>query len=518
MKKGFISILLILAMIFTLASCGAKSGNDAMNFAPSEVGDADGNFMYNTSLKGDENIEMSTGTILPENYGKFIENEFISTEEENVSTFSADVDTASYAYFRNLVNSGYSLSELIATAGNSIRTEEMVNYFNYNYPSPQNGELFSTTATIADCPWNEEAKLLVLGLQADKIELAQKNNLVFLIDVSGSMNSPKKLELLKKAFSHLTDKLGADDTVSIVTYSGKEEVVLEGCSGSKQDKILKAVNSLNAKGSTNGEAGLKKAYQIAEEYYIKDGNNRIILASDGDLNVGISSVEELKNFVSEKRDSGVFLSVLGFGTGNYKDAKMETIADWGNGVYYYIDSESEAEKVFGADIFSTLYTVAKDVKLQLTFNTDYIDSYRLVGYENRLLNKEDFEDDTKDAGELGAGHSVTVCYELIFTDKEEVTDGGYIMELDVRYKEPDGEKSKLEEYNFGIEILTDKPDDNFKFITAVIETSMIIHESEYIGEITLNDVKAELDSLRLSSDEYKEQFRSLIQSLINNKK
>ncbi|MBR2388634.1 MAG: VWA domain-containing protein [Clostridia bacterium] len=516
MKKGFISILLIAAMIFTLASCGAKSADDAMNFAPTYDADG-GDYLINNSKSEAEMIpEMSTGTIAPEDYGKFIENKFISTEEENVSTFSADVDTASYAYFRNLVNSGYSLRELIATAGNSIRTEEMVNYFDYNYPAPKDGELFSTTARIADCPWNEEAKLLVLGLQADYIEAAQKNNLVFLIDVSGSMNSPNKLELLKKAFSHLTDKLGEDDTVSIVTYSGKEAVVLEGCSGSKQDKILKAVNSLNAKGSTNGEAGLKKAYQIAEEYYIKGGNNRIILASDGDLNVGISSVEELESFVTEKRNSGVFLSVLGFGTGNYKDAKMETIADCGNGVYYYIDSESEAEKVFGADIFSTLYTVAKDVKLQLTFNPDYVESYRLVGYENRLLNKEDFEDDTKDAGELGAGHNVTVCYELIFADKNEQTDGGYIMELDVRYKEPDGEKSKLEEYNFGIEVLTDKPDDNFKFITAVIETSMIIHDSEYIGEITLEDVKAQLDELKLSSDEYKEQFRTLIQSLINN--
>ena len=515
MKKGFISILLVVTLLFTLASCGAMANDAAMGLAPGAAADADGNFFYNTVV--DESLmDVATGTILPEYYGKFLENEFISTEEENVSTFSADVDTASYAYFRNLVNSGYTLSELIATAGNSIRTEEMVNYFNYNYPSPKDGELFSTTATIADCPWNEEAKLLVLGLQADQIELAQKNNLVFLIDVSGSMNSPNKLELLKKAFSHLTDKLGADDTVSIVTYSGKEAVVLEGCSGSKQDKILRAVKSLKAGGSTNGEAGLKKAYQLAEEYYISGGNNRIILASDGDLNVGINSVEELKGFVSEKRESGVFLSVLGFGTGNYKDEKMETIADCGNGVYYYIDSESEAEKVFGEDIFSTLYTVAKDVKLQLTFNTDYVQSYRLVGYENRLLNKEDFADDTKDAGELGAGHSVTVCYELIFTDGEAQPEDGYIMELDVRYKEPDGEKSKLEEYNFGSEILTDTPDDNFKFITAVIETSMIIHESEYIGEMTLEDVKAELDALKLSGDEYKEQFRSLIQGLINN--
>ncbi len=499
----------MVAILFTFAACGAKDAQNADGMAPGEMYDG-----YDMLIG---NSEGST-VIADEDYGKFIENEFILTKDENVSTFSADVDTASYTYFRKLVDQGYSLSEIIATAGNSIRTEEMINYFDYNYPSPSDNELFSSTAQIAPCPWNEEAHLLVLGLQAKQIELASSNNLVFLIDVSGSMQSRDKLELLKKAFEHLVDKLGEDDKVSIVTYSGKEEVVLEGCSGSKKDKILKAVKDLTAKGSTNGEAGLKKAYQIAEEHYISGGNNRIILASDGDLNVGISSIDELKGFVEQKRNSGVLLSVLGFGTGNYKDAKMETIADCGNGVYYYIDSETEAEKVFGEEIFSTLYTVAKDVKLQLTFSKEHIESYRLVGYENRLLHKDDFADDTKDAGDLGAGHSVTVCYEIIFFDTDDQPDGGNIMELDVRYKEPDGDKSKLEEYNFGIEILTDAPNDNFKFISCVIETSMLIHQSKYIEGVTLEDIKAELDAIPLSSDEYKEQFRSLVQSLINNKR
>ena len=413
MRKICISVLLIIAMLLSLASCAAKDAMNDMSMAPEGVyGGYNGILTNQDAIVGvtpGGNVEEMDG-VIEDGYGKFIENAFIPTEKENVSTFSADVDTASYTYFRKLVNQGYALNELIATAGSSIRTEEMINYFNYNYPSPKDNELFSTTVEIAPCPWNEEAQLLVLGLQAKHIELATQNNLVFLIDVSGSMQSKDKLELLKKAFTHLVDKLGDDDTVSIVTYSGKEEVVLEGCSGSKKDKILRAVNSLNAKGSTNGEAGLKKAYQIAEEYYIAGGNNRIILASDGDLNVGISSTDELKKFVEEKRNGGVFLSVLGFGTGNYKDSKMETIADCGNGVYYYIDSEMEAEKVFGAEIFSTLYTVAKDVKLQLTFNPEYITAYRLVGYENRMLANEDFENDTKDAGELGSGHSVTVCY------------------------------------------------------------------------------------------------------------
>ncbi len=504
MKKSIVAIILIITVLFTLASCGAKNADEGMN--DMILGNIENSYTSST-LDGGSDFPMS------DIYELFIENKFIKTSEENVSTFAADVDTASYSFFRKLVNEGYSLSELIATAGKSIRTEEMINYFDYGYSSPAAGELFSTTAQIAPCPWNEEAQLLVLGLQAKEVEIAAKNNLVFLIDVSGSMNSPDKLELLKKAFAHLVDQLGKDDVISIVTYSGKEKVVLKGCEGSKKEKILNAVNSLEAGGSTNGEAGLKKAYQLAEQYFIKEGNNRIILASDGDLNVGISSVDEIEKFVSEKRESGVFLSVLGFGTGNYKDTKMETIADCGNGVYYYIDSEVEAEKVFGKEIFSTLYTVAKDVKLQLTFSPDHIDAYRLVGYENRILANEDFENDTKDAGDLGAGHSLTVCYELIFKDTDELPDGGYIMELDVRYKDPDGQKSQLNEYSFGIEVLKEDPDDNFKFICAVVETSMILHESEYIGDITIEDAIEILDGLELD-DEYKAQFKTLLEALI----
>ncbi len=500
MKKGIICIILMAAMLLSLAACGmGKDKEDGgMNMAP-EAG-----------------MDLTVGVTPGDaEVGSFIENEFIYTKDENVSTFSADVDTASYAYFRRLVEAGYSLSELIATAGNSIRTEEMINYFNYNYPEPEDNELFSTTSQIAPCPWNSDAMLFVLGLQADKIELASKNNLVFLIDVSGSMNSSDKLDLIKRAFSYLVDKLGDDDTVSIVTYAGEEKVVLEGCKGSKKDKIMKAVNSLGASGSTNGEAGLKKAYQIAEAYYIPDGNNRIIMASDGDLNVGMSSVEEIKAFVTEKKNNGVFMSVLGFGTGNYMDNIMETIADCGNGVYYYIDSEREAEKVFGTDIFSTLYTVAKDVKLQLTFNTEYIDAYRLVGYENRVLANEDFENDNKDAGDLGAGHSVTVCYEVVFKEDVTIEDGDLVIGLDVRYKQPNGEKSMLEQYSFTKEIITETPSDDLKFICAVIETSMIIHRSKYIGEITLENVKETLNGLTLS-DVYRKEFRSLINKLINN--
>ena len=520
MKKVIALILTLALLTPALVSCGAKSSEikDAIggiNNSPNDLLYA-GQDKYDHLLDGEANEEMKDA-IMPsvpdknETVSTFIENKFIKTSVESVSTFSSDVDTASYSYLRRLIDQGYSLSEIIATAGVSIRTEELINYFDYSYPSPSGDELFSATMKIAPCPYNDEAVLMMLGLKAKEIEYAEKNNLVFLIDVSGSMNSNDKLGLLKKTFSHLTDKLGDDDVISIVTYSGNEEVVLDGCSGAKKDKILKAVNSLSAKGSTNGEAGLKKAYQLAEKHYIQGGNNRIIRASDGDLNVGISSVEELKSFIEQKRDSGTFLSVLGFGMGNYKDAQMETIADCGNGVYYYIDSETEAEKVFGSDIFSTLYTIAKDVKLQLSFNEDIIDAYRLVGYENRLLNKEDFENDRKDAGDLGAGHSLTVCYELILKDKPEESEGEW-MKLAVRYKEPDEDKSKQEDYSFDRSCYSGTPDDTLLFVSSVIELSMLLHESFYAKDVTLRGILETLGSITLN-DEYKLAHKALIETL-----
>ena len=524
--KKVISLILIVAMtMIPLCSCGAKSAEnngammDGQGGGPNDFfyagQDTYGQFIgENDAMDGiSESLTPSTPSEDESNTG-YLENKFIKTSSENVSTFSSDVDTASYSYLRRLISQGYNLSELKATAGSYIRTEELINYFNYSYPSPTGDELFSTTMKIAPCPYNENAVLMMLGLKTKELEYSEKNNLVFLIDVSGSMNSNDKLGLLKKTFSHLTDKLGDDDVISIVTYSGKEEVVLDGCSGAKKDKILNAVNGLSAKGSTNGEAGLKKAYQLAEKHFIQGGNNRIIMASDGDLNVGISSVEDLKSFIEQKRDSGVFLSVLGYGTGNYKDAQMETIADCGNGVYYYIDSEIEAEKVFGSDIFSTLYTIAKDVKLQLTFNRDMIDAYRLVGYENRLLNKEDFENDRKDAGDLGAGHSLTVCYELILKDTAVSTDEDW-MTLSVRYKAPDADKSEQNDYTFSRKHYTTAPDDSFKFVCSIIELSMLLHKSEYAQSIMLKDIKDDLAALK-PDDEYKVQFKDLIDKLIKN--
>lgn len=444
---------------------------------------------------------------------EFVENSFIKTSENNISTFSSDVDTASYTYFRKLINQGCGFAN-IKNSGSHFRTEEFINYFKYDVPQPDDGELFGVHASITPCPWNSQTMLFRVTLQAEQAADDKANNLVFLIDVSGSMKSKDKLPLLKTAFSYLVGNLDADDTISIVTYSGSEAIVLDGANGLESEKIMAAINSLVASGSTNGEAGLTMAYQIAEKHYKPDGNNRIIMASDGDLNVGISSTEELTSYIEEKRDQGVYLSVLGFGTGNYKDSKMEALADNGNGVYYYIDGETEAEKVFGTDIFGTLYTVAEDVKLQIEFNSEAIKAYRLIGYENRVMNNEDFENDKKDAGEVGASHQVTVFYEIEPTRTEQEHD--YYMILRVRYKNPGESLSMLDEYVLGDEIISFDPDGDTRFITAVIETCMLIRGSSYAEGITLEGIVEELDALELT-DPYKLEFRELIRGLIINK-
>ena len=518
------SLLLAIIMLFALVSCDAKGSamedGDHMNgMNGSAAGTpSNPNEMPEYEYGADEEVmddammpdvsDPDGDEVVPPN--AIFENDFISTSKNNVSTFSADVDTASYSYFRKLVSSGYGL-EALKGSGSSFRIEEFINYFKYDVPEPKENELFGVHTEIVPCPWNEQTMLFRVTLQAEQAVNAAGNNLVFLIDVSGSMNSRDKLALLKESFAYLVDNLGADDTVSIVTYSGREAVVLEGCNGLEKERIMEAINSLGASGSTNGQAGLTKAYQIAETYFIEGGNNRIIMASDGDLNVGISSAEQLTAYIEEKRNHGVYLSVLGFGTGNYRDANMEALADNGNGVYYYIDGLSEAEKVFGTDLFGTLYTVAEDVKLQIDFNADKVESYRLIGYENRLLDKEDFEDDTKDAGEVGASHQVTVCYEIkLYEAQPDVV--APLMTLKVRYKNPGEPISIPNEYEIDESYISLEQSDDMKFITSVIETCMILRSSKYIGDITLSDVLETLSSLELD-DPYKEEFYGLLQTL-----
>lgn len=506
MKKLKISALAIATVILLSFAAGCGAGN---NRAP-----------VSDEKNDDVNATVGQTPHKDSDVGAF-ENPFVSTADNPISTLSADVDTASYAYFRKLCNLGYSLTDLKnQMKGSPLRTEEMVNYFDYSYTMPAEGEIFGVKAEIAKTPWNENSHLLTVGIATSKSTERIPNNLVFLIDVSGSMSSSDKLPLLKKAFGSLVSALDEHDTVSIVTYSGKEEVVLSGCSGNKTDEIMAAVNALVPSGSTNGEAGLTKAYALAKDYYKENGNNRIILASDGDLNVGISSPEELKSYISEKRDEGIYLSVLGFGTGNYKDSAMSAIAQNGNGVYYYIDGESEAQKVLGTDILSTLYTVAKDVKLQLTFDPAFVSSYRLIGYENRILNTEDFLDDTKDAGDVGAGHSVTVCYELILTDgaTEEYSEPSKFASLGISYKLPSESESILEEYSIDSGSVTDTPSSDFTFISAVIETAMIINESKYNEKnVGLSDVRALINSADISGDADKSEFLQILTKLSEDK-
>ncbi len=459
--------------------------------------------------EGETGENTGTDTTIPP-ASSLITTPFINTAEARFSTFSADVDTASYTYFRKLAGYGYGLKEL-RNCGNDFRTEEFINYFRYQAKAPAEGELFGVTAALVPCPWNEGSLLLRATLQTESPTTQAPNNLVFLIDVSGSMSSSDKLPLLKKAFSYLVSSLKPTDTVSIVTYSGREAVVLDGCSGNNPDQIMNAINSLVASGSTNGEAGLTMAYQIAEKHMKEGSNNRIIMASDGDLNVGISSADELTRYIEQKRDQGIYLSVLGFGTGNYRDANMEALADNGNGVYYYVDGESEAEKVFGTDLCGTLYTVANDVKLQIEFDSAYVESYRLIGYDNRILDKEDFEDDTKDAGEVGASHQVTVCYEIVLKPSDEgVSD---YMTLRVRYKNPGEPVSRLNEYEIGAQNLTAQADDDTRFIASVIELVSLIRNPQYEGDITVESILAELQGLELA-DTYKAEFRELVKSLV----
>ena len=479
-----------------------------------------------------------------EEYSRWEEQGFCSVIKAPLSTFAADVDTASYSNLRRLINSGYELDEIPQGAA---RIEEMVNYFSYDYNAPKGMEPFGVTTQISTCPWNDDAELLMIGLKTEDIDYSQApaSNLVFLLDVSGSMYSDDKLPLLQESFGLLSENLTKKDRVSIVTYAGDDRIVLEGVRGNETEKIKQALDSLEAGGGTYGSKGIETAYKLAEENYIKGGNNRVILATDGDLNIGLTSEEELEELITEKRESGIFLSVLGFGTGNIKDNKMETLADKGNGNYAYIDSLREANKVLVEEMSATLLTICKDVKFQVEFNPAVVVSYRLLGYENRALAKEDFNDDTKDAGEIGAGHSVTALYEIVLkqpingmtkgeidglkyskqykeelgmqqgiTDDEEwksIQDEEWLT-ISIRYKKPAEDSSNLLQYPVGYERYTSTPTDDYVFAAAVAEFGLLASHSEYPENASIKHVEKALKSIDLS-DEYKEEFLELVQAV-----
>jgi Ca-activated chloride channel family protein len=430
-----------------------------------------------------------------EDYAHITENAFRKATENPLSTFAIDVDAASYSNMRRFINNGN------LPPKDAVRIEEMINYFDYSYEQPKAQDPVNIVTEVAAAPWNDKHRLVHIGLQAKTIdnERLPASNLVFLIDVSGSMDAYNKLPLLVSSLRLLTDNLREKDKVAIVVYAGSSGLVLPSTSGDNKQAIKDALNKLQAGGSTAGGAGIQLAYKVAAENFIKGGNNRIILATDGDFNVGASSDADMQTLIEEKRKSGVFLTVLGFGMGNYKDSKMEVLANKGNGNYAYIDNINEARKVLINEFGGTLFTVAKDVKLQIEFNPDKVQAYRLIGYENRLLNNEDFNDDQKDAGEMGAGHTVTALYEIIpvgveskFVKKTDAlkyqkksSSSGYTNELltvKLRYKNPDGNKSKLiqETVNDNYQDRLNKTSDNFRFSASVAMLGMMLRQSEFM--------------------------------------
>lgn len=433
-----------------------------------------------------------------EDYGVINENRFLEVTQNPLSTFSIDVDAASYANMRRFITNGEKPPK------DAIRIEEMVNYFDYEYVEPQGREPFTVATEVSDCPWQTEHKLLHIGLKGKSMDTKKlpPSNLVFLLDVSGSMNATNKLPLLKSSFKLLTNQLRPEDKVSIVVYAGASGVVLPATSGDNKQKIIEALEELNAGGSTAGGEGIQLAYQIARQNFVQQGNNRVILATDGDFNVGLSSDAELVRLIEKERESGVFLTIMGFGTGNYQDNKMQQLANKGNGNHAYIDNINEAKKVLVNEFGGTLFTIAKDVKLQLEFNPNQVQGYRLIGYENRLLNKEDFNDDKKDAGELGAGHTVTALYEIIpvgiktpyLTAVDELkyqktstpkmaTATNELLTIKLRYKQPDGDKSILmEQVVQDTQIKLKNSSNNFRFAAAVAEFGLLLRASEFKGD------------------------------------
>ncbi len=514
------------------ASEAYSSSNSGRNYAKSNDLNMNGSYLggiYDYDSKYEEPYNT-------EEYSELDEQGFKSVKSHPLSTFAADVDTASYSNFRRLVMDGYRLRDL---PEGSVRIEEMLNYFDYDYEGPKGNEPFGVNTELSLCPWNPDAMLMSIGLKTEDIDFTDTpdSNLVFLVDVSGSMSDDDKLPLLQEAFCMLVDELSEKDRVSIVTYANGVDTVLAGEKGSNGMRIKRAINNLFASGGTNGGKGIQTAYKLAEKNFIKGGNNRIILATDGDLNIGLTSVEELEDLISEKKESGVYLSVLGFGTGNIKDNRMETLADKGNGNYAYIDSLKEAKKVMVDELSANMLTVCKDVKLQVEFNPEYVKGYRLVGYANRAMKDKDFNDDKKDGGEIGAGHEVTVLYELLLNDEDSVltfgsvdtenlryadnyrrTERKYsdldeeILTLSVRYKRPSEDKSSLLTYPVTFDAYTYSPSDDFLFQSAVAEVGLVASDSLFAEEADIDDAKDILSSIRLN-DEYKQEFYKLISDL-----
>jgi len=490
-----------------------------LNYAPAVEAEAveDGAYYYDGDDEFDDGFwEWEYDN---EEYSKYEADGFRSAAQTPLSTFSADVDTASYANARRMATSGNKIT------ADAVRIEEFLNYFDYDYIQPTKGN-FSVTYEYTDCPWNKDAKLLMLGVQAKDVEKEPNSNLVFLIDVSGSMYSQDKLPLVVESLKKLTNEMTNQDRISLVTYSGEEKVLISGARGNMKNCISELADTLEASGCTNGEAGINMAYDIAARNYIKNGSNRVILATDGDLNVGISDKDELSEFIAKKRESGVYLTVLGFGTGNLKDNKMEALAKDGNGNYHYIDCASEASKVLVDERKATLITVADDVKLQVEFNPTLVDSYKLIGYDGRRLNNEDFTNDEKDAADMGAGQSITVMYEIIPAKttgtslQYQTTTGNKtdICTLKCRYKKPGAASAS----QFSVAVKASayckyaKTGIKFKFAACVCETAMALRNDKTYGNVSIKNAKTRFDKLdpdELAKIGYSDDFALFLENI-----
>ncbi|MDQ3088772.1 MAG: VWA domain-containing protein [Acidobacteriota bacterium] len=532
MKKLSVNFrLLVLGLVFSLllSACSKMQespSNSNVSSKESSTSSSNSNMSLNTASspmmeqKGDSENDSTKS----EKYAEIDENPFLETSRAPLSTFSIDVDTASYANVRRYLNDG------MLPPRDAVRIEELINYFEYDYPTPVGDVPFSVTTEVANAPWNAKHRIVSIGLQGKKVALdnVPPSNLVFLLDVSGSMNDPRKLPLLKDALRILVNQLSSKDKVAIVVYAGKSGLVLPSTSADNKGEILNALNNLNAGGSTNGGQGIQLAYKVAQENFISGGNNRVILATDGDFNVGLKNDDELVRLIEHNRTSNIFLSVLGFGSGNTNDSMMEKLADRGNGNYAYIDSQDEARKALGSQVAGTLYVIAKDVKIQVEFNPAKVAGYRLIGYENRLLENRDFNDDRKDAGDIGAGHSVTALYEIIPAGQRVENDGielrygqvqpsdssfnNELLTVKLRYKEPNRSESKL--LSQGLidrESSIENASENLRFAVAVAEFGLLLRNSRYKGNASFRNV-SNLAEGALGNDlrNYRNDFLTLV--------
>jgi Ca-activated chloride channel homolog len=531
-RRILIAAVLLYSVIFSgcadsgISSNDTANANTVSNAAPIQPYATPAATTANTTILNESQEYSVEDSTKGERYAAISENPFLETVRAPLSTFSIDVDTASYANVRRFLNQGN------LPPKDAVRIEEMVNYFEYDYPQPDGNLPFSVNTEVAACPWSAQHKIVQIGLQGKKVSLdnVPPSNLVFLVDVSGSMASPDKLPLLKQGLKTLVNQLSDKDRVAIVVYAGASGLALPSVSAEKKGEIRAALENLEAGGSTNGGQGIRLAYQVAQDNFIANGNNRVILATDGDFNVGLTGDNELVSLIEQKRRSNIFLSVLGFGNGNLNDSMMEKLADKGNGNYAYIDTPEEARKALGQQAAGTLYTIAKDVKIQVEFNPAKVAGYRLIGYENRLLADKDFNDDKKDAGEIGAGHTVTALYEIIpagqKVENPGVDDLRYskvepsgtqfyeeLLTVKLRYKEPAGEESKL--LTVGLldrDNSFENASENLRFASAVAGFGMILRDSNYKGSANFNNIWQIANSSRGNDlKNYRGEFLELIE-------